>query len=72
MCVCLVQDVMVAGGMESMSNVPYIMSRESPAYGGVQMEDLIIKDGLTDVYNKFHMVKISQLEEKLNVPATCV
>uniref|UniRef100_A0A3B5M5E6 acetyl-CoA C-acetyltransferase n=1 Tax=Xiphophorus couchianus TaxID=32473 RepID=A0A3B5M5E6_9TELE len=53
-CVC-VQDVMVAGGMESMSNVPYVMARETPPYGGVRMEDLIVKDGLTDVYNKFHM-----------------
>uniref|UniRef100_H3CC99 Acetyl-CoA acetyltransferase 1 n=1 Tax=Tetraodon nigroviridis TaxID=99883 RepID=H3CC99_TETNG len=52
---CGHQDVMVAGGMESMSNVPYVMSRESPVYGGVKMEDLIVKDGLTDVYNKFHM-----------------
>lgn len=50
---------MVAGGMESMSNVPYVMARETPAYGGVRMEDLIVKDGLTDVYNKFHMVTIS-------------
>ncbi|XP_068600602.1 acetyl-CoA acetyltransferase, mitochondrial [Brachionichthys hirsutus] len=52
---CGHQDVMVAGGMESMSNVPYVMSRETPTYGGVKMEDLIVKDGLTDVYNKFHM-----------------
>ncbi|KAK7904238.1 hypothetical protein WMY93_016845 [Mugilogobius chulae] len=52
---CGHQDVMVAGGMESMSNVPYVMAREAPAYGGVRMEDLIVKDGLTDVYNKFHM-----------------
>uniref|UniRef100_A0A665W7V8 acetyl-CoA C-acetyltransferase n=1 Tax=Echeneis naucrates TaxID=173247 RepID=A0A665W7V8_ECHNA len=52
---CGHQDVMVAGGMESMSNVPYVMTRETPAYGGVRMEDLIVKDGLTDVYNKFHM-----------------
>uniref|UniRef100_A0A3B3ZWL9 acetyl-CoA C-acetyltransferase n=1 Tax=Periophthalmus magnuspinnatus TaxID=409849 RepID=A0A3B3ZWL9_9GOBI len=55
---CGHQDVMVAGGMESMSNVPYVMAREAPAYGGVKMEDLIVKDGLTDVYNKFHMVNI--------------
>lgn len=47
---------MVAGGMESMSQVPYVMAREAPPYGGVKMEDLIVKDGLTDVYNKFHMV----------------
>ncbi|XP_032878592.1 acetyl-CoA acetyltransferase, mitochondrial [Amblyraja radiata] len=52
---CGHQDVMVAGGMESMSNVPYVMDRETPIYGGVKLEDLIVKDGLTDVYNKFHM-----------------
>ncbi|KAK3549901.1 hypothetical protein QTP86_015518 [Hemibagrus guttatus] len=52
---CGHQDVMVAGGMESMSQVPYVMARETPPYGGVKMEDLIVKDGLTDVYNKFHM-----------------
>uniref|UniRef100_A0A673Z8K0 acetyl-CoA C-acetyltransferase n=1 Tax=Salmo trutta TaxID=8032 RepID=A0A673Z8K0_SALTR len=52
---CGHQDVMVAGGMESMSNVPYVMTRDTPSYGGVRMEDLIVKDGLTDVYNKFHM-----------------
>jgi len=55
------QDVMVAGGMESMSNVPYVMTRDTPAYGGVMVEDLIVKDGLTDVYNKFHMVTIELL-----------
>lgn len=47
---------MVAGGMESMSNVPYVMSRGATPYGGVKLEDLIVKDGLTDVYNKIHMV----------------
>uniref|UniRef100_A0A8D3EG66 acetyl-CoA C-acetyltransferase n=1 Tax=Scophthalmus maximus TaxID=52904 RepID=A0A8D3EG66_SCOMX len=56
---CGHQDVMVAGGMESMSNVPYVMTRETPTYEGVRMEDLIVKDGLTDVYNKFHMVTIN-------------
>lgn len=54
----ILKDVMVAGGMESMSQVPYVMMREAPPYGGVKLEDLIVKDGLTDVYNKFHMVVI--------------
>ncbi|KAH0625141.1 hypothetical protein JD844_033288 [Phrynosoma platyrhinos] len=49
------QDVMVAGGMESMTHVPYTMSRGATPYGGVKLEDLIVKDGLTDVYNKIHM-----------------
>ncbi|OCT57598.1 hypothetical protein XELAEV_18003300mg [Xenopus laevis] len=52
---CGHQQVMVAGGMESMSNVPYCMSRGATPYGGVKLEDLIVKDGLTDVYNKIHM-----------------
>ncbi|KAJ7320150.1 hypothetical protein JRQ81_019661 [Phrynocephalus forsythii] len=52
---CGNQDVMVAGGMESMSNVPYTMSRGATPYGGIKLEDLIVKDGLTDVYNKIHM-----------------
>uniref|UniRef100_A0A6J0UHU2 acetyl-CoA C-acetyltransferase n=1 Tax=Pogona vitticeps TaxID=103695 RepID=A0A6J0UHU2_9SAUR len=52
---CGNQDVMVAGGMESMSNVPYTMGRGATPYGGIKLEDLIVKDGLTDVYNKIHM-----------------
>ena len=50
---------MVAGGMESMSNAPYVMNRGATPYGGVKLEDLIVKDGLTDVYNKIHMVIIA-------------
>ena len=52
---CGHQEIMVAGGMESMSNVPYYMSRGTTPYGGVQLHDGITYDGLTDVYNQFHM-----------------
>lgn len=48
-------EVMVAGGMESMSNIPYYMPRGDSPYGGVKLVDGIVFDGLTDVYNKFHM-----------------
>ncbi|KAG0318447.1 erg10, acetyl-CoA C-acetyltransferase [Dissophora globulifera] len=48
------RDVMVAGGMESMSNVPYYSPR-NPGYGHQALTDGIIKDGLWDVYNQFHM-----------------
>lgn len=41
-------DVIVAGGMESMSNAPYLMDRCPPAFGGFQHLDAIQKDGLTD------------------------
>ena len=53
---CGSQEAIVAGGMESMSNVPFYMNRAEPAYGGVQIIDGILFDGLTDVYNKIHMV----------------
>jgi len=48
-------NAMVAGGMESMSNVPYFLKRADLPYGGVQLQDGIVLDGLTDVYNKIHM-----------------
>jgi acetyl-CoA C-acetyltransferase len=50
-------DIMFAGGMESMSNVPYYLpsQRFGSKLGHVQAEDGIIKDGLWDVYNDFHM-----------------
>ncbi|KAM9221116.1 acetyl-CoA acetyltransferase, mitochondrial isoform 2-T2 [Dugong dugon] len=65
---CGHQDVMVAGGMESMSNVPYVMNRGATPYGGVQLEDLIVKDGLTDVYNKIHMGNCAEnTAKKLNI-----
>ncbi len=52
---CGSQSSIVAGGMESMSNVPFYMLRKEPAYGGVLLVDGILFDGLTDVYNKIHM-----------------
>jgi acetyl-CoA C-acetyltransferase len=52
---CGHQNAMIAGGMESMSNVPYYLKRADLPYGGVQLLDGIVFDGLTDVYNKCHM-----------------
>ena len=50
-------DVVVAGGMESMSNVPYYLPKQryGSKYGHVQTEDGILKDGLWDVYNDYAM-----------------
>lgn len=50
-------EAQIAGGMENMSRVPYYTPRASglPPFGNVQMEDGLIKDGLWDVYNQFHM-----------------
>lgn len=56
-------DVIVAGGMESMSNVPYYLKdqRFGSKLGHTQAEDGIIKDGLWDVYNDFHMGSAAEL-----------
>ncbi len=45
--------VVIAGGMESMSNVPYYNAqlRWGNKYGNITMEDGLAKDGLTDVYD---------------------
>ncbi|CAF2135380.1 unnamed protein product [Rotaria magnacalcarata] len=52
---CGHQDIMIAGGMESMSNVPYYLARGDTPYGNIQLEDGIAKDGLTDVYDRVPM-----------------
>jgi len=46
-------DIVIAGGMESMSNVPFYTEnmRWGNKYGNVQMIDGLAKDGLTDVYD---------------------
>lgn len=49
------RDVMLAGGMESMSNVPYYIPRVNPAFGNFTAKDGLLLDGLWDVYNDFHM-----------------
>ncbi len=50
-------DIIVAGGMESMSNVPYYLPKQrfGAKYGHVEAEDGIVKDGLWDVYNNYLM-----------------
>jgi acetyl-CoA C-acetyltransferase len=50
-------EAQIAGGFENMSRVPYYVPRASglPAFGHVKMEDGLIKDGLTDVYDQIHM-----------------
>ena len=49
-------DVVVAGGMENMSMVPhYYNARNGKKLGDISLVDGLVKDGLTDVYNKVHM-----------------
>jgi acetyl-CoA C-acetyltransferase len=50
-------EVVVAGGMESMSNAPYVTHamRGGARMGDVQLKDVMVLDGLWDVYNNVHM-----------------
>lgn len=50
-------DVIIAGGMESMSNAPYLLKKARNGYrlGHDQIYDSVITDGLWDVYNDIHM-----------------
>ncbi len=50
-------DIVVAGGMESMTNAPYLLPQARAGYrmGNGTLVDSMINDGLWDVYNGFHM-----------------
>lgn len=52
-----INDVVIAGGMESMSNVPFYMpkARFGYKYGNAELVDGLVKDGLFEVYYKFPM-----------------
>lgn len=51
-----------------MSNVPYYMKRGATPYGGINLTDGIVFDGLFDVYNKFHMGNCAEnTAKKLNI-----
>ncbi|VDP03907.1 unnamed protein product [Soboliphyme baturini] len=52
---CGQQEVMVVGGMESMSNVPFYIPRGEIPYGGGRMIDGLVHDGLWDAYKDIHM-----------------
>lgn len=56
-------DIVVAGGMESMSNVPYYLDKARTGYrlGNGQLIDGLVKDGLWDVYNDYHMGSAAEL-----------
>jgi len=50
-------NIVVAGGMESMSNAPYLLPQARKGYrlGNAQIIDSMVQDGLWDVYNNYHM-----------------
>ena len=56
-------DVIVAGGMENMTQVPYYIpsNRWGAKMGNTEIIDGMVKDGLWDVYNDFHMGNAAEL-----------
>ncbi|QLH53777.1 MAG: Thiolase family protein [Candidatus Kapaibacterium sp.] len=60
---CQDAKIVVAGGMESMSNAPYFVKKARTGFkmGNVELIDLMIHDGLWDVYNQIHMGNAGEL-----------
>lgn len=64
-------DVIVAGGLESMSRAPYLLpqARTGQRLGHGQLVDSMVQDGLWDIYNDFHMGITGELvAEKYGIP----
>jgi acetyl-CoA C-acetyltransferase len=63
-------EIVVAGGMESMSNCPYLLpgARAGYRFGNAEIVDSMVHDGLWDVYNDFHMGITAELvAEKFHI-----
>ncbi|MCH3915619.1 MAG: acetyl-CoA C-acetyltransferase [Acidaminococcaceae bacterium] len=65
------EDIIVAGGMESMSNAPYVTSNKARwglRMGDSKLTDEMIKDGLWDAFNNYHMgITAENIAEQFNV-----
>ncbi len=61
-------DIVIAGGMESMSNVPFYLDKARNGYrlGHGQITDGLVKDGLWDVYKNYHMGNAAELCSREN------
>ncbi|MCX8095842.1 MAG: acetyl-CoA C-acetyltransferase, partial [Caldisericia bacterium] len=59
---CNDAELIIAGGMESMSNAPFILKgiREGIKFGNQTLYDTMLYDGLTDVYSNLHMGNCSE------------
>ena len=63
-------DVIVAGGMECMSRVPYLVpsARQGARLGHAELIDSLVADGLWDVHNDFHMgITAEKVSEKYSI-----
>jgi acetyl-CoA C-acetyltransferase len=56
-------EIVLCGGMESMSKVPYYLPKARTGYrlGNGEIVDGLVMDGLTDVYNQYHMGNAAEL-----------
>jgi acetyl-CoA C-acetyltransferase len=62
--------IVVAGGMESMTNAPYLLPQARKGYrlGNAQVIDSMVYDGLWDIYNDYHMGQTAEnVAEKYNI-----
>jgi acetyl-CoA C-acetyltransferase len=63
-------EAIIAGGSENMSQIPYILkdARWGARMGDKNMVDLMIRDGLSDIFNDYHMgVTAENLAEKFGI-----
>ncbi|KAF8639462.1 hypothetical protein AX16_010315 [Volvariella volvacea WC 439] len=62
------RSIVAAGGMESMSNAPYLLPRQNTTFGKFTTLDSLEHDGLWDVYNNFAMGNCGEsAREKFNI-----
>jgi acetyl-CoA C-acetyltransferase len=56
-------EIIIAGGMESMTNAPYLLPQARSGFrmGDAKAVDSMVRDGLWDVYNDFHMGQTAEL-----------
>lgn len=59
-------NLVVAGGMESMSQTPYVLrgAKTGTRFGHQKLDDIMISDGLWDSFNNFHMGNAAELTVK--------
>ncbi len=64
-------DLVVTGGMESMSQAPYLVpakTRFGVKFGDMKLTDHMVYDGLTDVFNQVHMgITAEEIAKRLNI-----
>lgn len=68
--ICGENEVVIAGGMESMTNAPYSLDKARSGYrmGHGTLNDTMISDALTDAFNDYHMgITAENLAEKYNI-----